>query len=66
MNYNTEVLKSKPCDYNGAYILEKIKLIIGNQVTQVAFKNCEPFTNCLTKINGATIDDAEDLDLVPT
>ena len=23
MNYNTEVLKSKPCDYNDAYILEK-------------------------------------------
>ena len=28
------------------------------------FKNCTPFINCITKINGAAIDDAEGLDLV--
>ena len=28
------------------------------------FKNCAPFTTCITKTDGATIDDAEDLDLV--
>ena len=33
-------------------------------MTQVSFKNCAPFTKCITKIDGATIDDAEDLDLV--
>ena len=33
-------------------------------MTQVAFKNCVPFTNCITKIDGTTIDDAEDLDQV--
>ena len=38
--------------------------MIGNNVTQVAFKNCAPFTQCITKINEKTIDDAEDLDLV--
>ena len=32
--------------------------------TQVAFKSCAQFTKCITKINGTTIDDAEDLDLV--
>ena len=32
--------------------------------TQLAFKNCAPFTKCITKIDGITIDDAEDLDLV--
>ena len=32
--------------------------------TQVAFKNCAPLTNCITKIDGTTIDDTEDLDLV--
>ena len=37
--------------------------IIGCQVTQVAFKNCAPFTKCITKIDGTTIDDAEDLHL---
>ena len=30
----------------------------------MAFKNCVPFTKCITEIYGATINDAEDLDLV--
>ena len=32
--------------------------------TQVSYKNCARFTKCITKIDGATIDDAEDLDLI--
>ena len=32
--------------------------------TQVAFKNCALFTKCITKVDGATIDDDEDLDLI--
>ena len=31
---------------------------------QVTFRNCASFIKCITEINGATIDDAEDLDLV--
>ena len=31
---------------------------------QVAFKNCAPFTTCITKSDETTIGDAEDLDLV--
>ena len=31
---------------------------------QVVFKNCAPFTKCIIKIDGTTIHDAEDLDLV--
>ena len=34
--------------------------IIGHQVTQVAFKNCAPFAQFITKIDGATIDDADE------
>ena len=64
ITYNTEVLKSNR-DCNDAYILLRGNVtIIGHQVTQVAFKNCAPFTKCVTKITGTTIDDAEDLDLV--
>ena len=33
-------------------------------LTQVVFKNCAPFTKCITKIDGTTIDDVEDLDVV--
>ena len=38
--------------------------IIDHDVTQVAFKNCAPSTKCITKIDGTTIDDVENLDLV--
>ena len=63
--YNTEFLKSNQCDYNDAYISVRGNLtIIKHQVTQLAFKNCAPFTKCITKNYGTTTGDAEDLDLV--
>ena len=62
---NSEVLKSDLCDYSEASILVKYDItIIGHQVTQVAFKNCVLFINSITKIDGTTINDAENLDLV--
>ena len=63
--YKTEVIKSNLCDYNNTYILVRDDItIIGHNVTQAAFKNCTPFTKCITYTDGTTIDDAEDLDLV--
>ena len=63
--YNTEVLKSNPCDYNNAYIIVKGDITVtAAPETQVAFKNCAPFTKYITEFDGTTIDDAEDLDLV--
>ena len=66
MKKKTEVLKSNLCNYKDAYILVRGDITAAaGHATQVAFKNCAPFTNCMTKINGTTIDDAEDLlDLV--
>ena len=61
--YNTEVLKSNLCDYNGTYILVRVT-ITAAPTTQVAFKNSAPFTKFITKVDGTTIHDAEDLDLV--
>ena len=64
INYNTEVLKSYLCDYINAYILVRGDITVtATGETQVAFKNCAPFTKCIT-IDGTTIDDVEDLDLV--
>ena len=63
--YTAEVLKSNLCDYNDAYILTRGDITIaGNSVALVAFKNCVPSTKCIIKIDGTTIDEAEDLDLV--
>ena len=63
--YNTEVLKSNLCDYNDAYILVRGNIVTTahSNPTPVAFKSCEPFIKCITKIDGTTIGDAEDLDL---
>ena len=49
--YNTEILKSNPCDYNNAYILVKGNITVtAAPATQVSFKNCAPFSNYITKI----------------
>ena len=36
----------------------------GNKNLQVVFKNCAPFTNCISKINNALIDNAEHIHVV--
>ena len=65
ITYNTEILESNLRDYNDAYILVRDDVtFIAASATQVAFKNCAPFSKCIPKIDEATIDDAEDLDLV--
>ena len=62
--YNAKVLKSNLCDYDDAYILIMGDInIVNNNGTQAALNNCAPFTKCITKINGTTVDDAEDLAL---
>ena len=62
---NTEVLKSNLCDYNDNYILVNGNVTIAEDIAaRVAFKYCEPFIKCITKIDGTKIDDAEDIDLV--
>ena len=58
-------MKSNICDYNDVYILVTGDITVrAAPETQVAFKNSAPFTKCITKIDEATKDDAENLDLV--
>ena len=67
ITYNTEVLKSNFCDYNDACISVRGDITVtAAGATQVTLKSCAQFTKCITKINGPTIDNAEDLDLVIT
>ena len=62
ITYNTEVLKSHLCDFNDAYTLVKGNItVIAAPETHVAFKHFVPFTKGITKIDGTTLDDAEDL-----
>ena len=62
-----EVLKPNFCDYNDACIIVGGNItVVGNNGTKIAFENCAPLVKCITKVDGTTIDDAEDLDFVMT
>ena len=63
------MLRSGLCDLSDAYIVGKEIITVtepcnakGNK--SVAFKNYARFINCISKINGAQIANAEDLDVV--
>ena len=65
---------SSLCDYSDAYILVKGNISVNNNAgagaalnnigKKVIFKNCAPFTNCISKINNTQIDNAEYIDIV--
>ena len=49
ITYNTEILISYLCEYKDAYILVTGDItVLAAPATQVAFKNCAPFTKCIT------------------
>ena len=68
------MLKSSLCDYSDAYILVKGTISVTNTAAagaaanninkKVIFKNCAPFTNCISEINNTQIDNAKDIDIV--
>ena len=68
------MLKSSLCDYSDAYILVKGTISVNNTVAngvaanntnkKVIFKNCAPFTNCISEIDNMQIDKAKDIDIV--
>ena len=66
----TPMLRSDLCDFSDAYIVVKGDITVeGNNNANkrnknLVFKNNAPFINCITKINGTKIDNAEDLDVV--
>ena len=63
--YNAEVLRSTLCDYNGAYVLVRDDITtVENIAAQEPFKNYASFTDCITKIDGTTIDVTIELELV--
>ena len=68
------MLKSSLCDYSDAYILVKGTITVNDTAAQgaaanntnkkVIFKNCAPFTNCISETNNTQIDNAKDIDIV--
>ena len=65
----TPMLKSDLCNFSDAYVVARRTIAITNPENakinkSVAFKNNVPFINCISKINGVQIDNAEDLDVI--
>ena len=54
------------CDYSDAYILltGDIKIVYIAADTDVAFKNCAPFTRCATNINDEYVETPKNLDII--
>ena len=76
IKFKTTMLKSSLCDYSDAYILVKGAITIAGAGDNAAarqaderdkgvvFKNCAPFTNCISEINNTQVDNAKDIDIV--
>ena len=74
IKFKTTMLKSSLCDYSDVYILVKGTITVNNTAAQgaaanntnkkVIFKNCAPFTNCISESNNMQIDNAKDIDTV--
>ena len=74
IKFKTAMLKSILCDYSDAYILVKGTITVNNIAAadadanntnkKVIFKNCAPFTNCISEINNTQVDNAKDIDIV--
>ena len=74
IRFKTAMLRPTLCDYSDAYILVKGNITVNNTAgsgaaanntnKKVIFKNCAPFTNCISKINNPQIDNAEYIDIV--
>ena len=74
IKFKTAMLKSSLCDYSDAYILVKGTITVNstaaadadanNTNKKVIFKNCAPFTICVSETNNTLIENAKDLDIV--
>ena len=73
IRFKTAMLRSSLCDYSDAYILVKGNITVNNTADygnaanntnkKVIFKNCAPFTKCISKINNTQIDNAQYIDI---
>ena len=70
------MLRSSLCDFADAYTLVTRTVTVtgtgdddsakglDQRSKGVIFKNCSPFTKCISRINGIEIDNTQDIDIV--
>ena len=71
INFKTSMLRSSLCDYSDAYILVKGNISVNNTAAEgaaanntnkkVIFKDCVPFTKCISRINNTDRDNGQEL-----
>ena len=69
IRFKTSLIRSNLRDYSDAYILVKGTITVPNTEAagaavnntnrKVIFKNCTPFTDCITEIYNTQVDDAQ-------
>ena len=74
IKFKTTMLRSSLCDYGDPHVLVKGTIAVNNTAAadananntnrKVIFKNCAPFTNCISEINNTQIDNVKDIDIV--
>ena len=74
IKFKTSMLRSSLCDYSDAYIPVKGNITVNNTAAdgahanydnkKVIFKNCAPFTYCISKKNNTDIDNSKYIDIV--
>ena len=66
VKFETHVIKSNLCDYSDKYnvLTGDITATGGDANTRAAFKNCAPFTKCITHINDEHVNSADNLDII--
>ena len=72
IKFKTSLLKSSLCDYSDPYIVINGTITVAQQAgsnpnnvdKKVVFKNCAPFTDCISEINNAQIENGKDFDVV--
>ena len=74
IKFKTIMLKSSLCDYSDAYVHVKGTITVNNTAVadadanntnkKVIFKDCTPFTICISEINNTQVDNAKHIDIV--
>ena len=69
IKFETTTLKSSFYDYCNAYTLVKESKSVAdagasNEDKQLIFKNCAPFTDCISELKNTRIDNVKNIDLV--
>ena len=73
IKFKTSMIRSYLCDYSDAYKHVKRTITVPNtgkastpsdRNIKGIFKNCAPFTNCISEINNTQLDHAHDIDIM--